>query len=139
MPEERAAEADETWSSEIKRKQRSALRHTNESEDEDSYEFYAEEGDLRPQPSAIPIRSSFRAEPQEPAPAARPVIRSSFRSSSEEPAADGSDSRERMTAFAPDMPVGSRAPEAPASKYCPHCGEQIDADSAFCIYCGKRA
>ncbi len=188
VPEERAAEADETWSSEIKRKQRKALRHTDENdEDEGPYEYYQEDG---PEPQSVPIRQAYSGqrpaqEPirpvyreertvQEPvrsayreerpaqetvrpayheepeAPAQRSVIRSSFRNAEEKtmsgfrPAGEMDDeSRERPAAReaypSPEMvkkPL--MQPEAPQQMHCPHCGERIDADSTFCIYCGKR-
>ena len=33
---------------------------------------------------------------------------------------------------------GPEAPARAATKRCIYCGETIDVDSAFCIYCGKR-
>ncbi len=150
VPEERAAEADETWSNEIKRKQRRALRHTDEDEDEEPYEYFSEEGAAARQ---TPIRTSFREEPEtayptaeaygeEPAVQARPVIRSSFRK-----APEPAESAFRPASF--DADAGAEEPTEPkpaaffaeqqsAQQFCPYCGKQIDADSTFCIYCGKR-
>ncbi len=195
VPEERAAEADETWSSEIKRKQRKALRHTDEDDEEEgAYEYYQEDG---PEPQSVPIRQAYgeqkRVQPstraayreersaqertraayreerpeqeptraayreerpeQEPtraayrgepeAPAQKPVIRSSFHNAGEKapssfrPAGSMEDdrmerpaSREKRDAYP--------APEAASQMHCPYCGELIDSDSTFCIYCGKR-
>ncbi len=161
VPEERAAEADETWSNEIKRKQRRALRHTDEDEEEEPYEYYAE--DEEPEQQAIPIRQSYyeQAEPQqrrepepepqrppvqqvyheEPAVQPRPVIRSSFRSNPEKteyrPATfETVEQTEEPTVPEPEETLAEPASEP--QKFCVYCGKQIDADSTFCIYCGKR-
>jgi hypothetical protein len=99
VPEERAAEADETWSPEIKRKQRRAL-------------FAADEPEDAPEPDEDPEEASFmRPEPL----------------------------------FGPDEPEETPEPEPPektdpaiGTKRCVYCGGLIDADSAFCIHCGKR-
>lgn len=174
VPEERAAEADETWSSEIKRKQRKALRHTDEDdEDEGPYEYYQEDG---PEQQSIPIRqtyggqrsaqeptravyreersmrdtvrSAYREEPETSA--QRPVARSSFRSAEDETvpgfrsAGDRDNERRERPAAREAYPVPETArkplvrAEAPQQLHCPHCGELIDSDSTFCIYCGKR-
>ena len=153
VPEERAAEADETWSNEIKRKQRRALRHADEDEDEEAYEYYAENEE--PETSPIQSRQTYHEQPQEqqipvreqdfkePAVQPRPVIRSSFRNSPEKRA-----SAFRTAAFGESTPTEQPAAEEPAEafaepeslpqKFCQYCGKQIDADSTFCIYCGKR-
>ena len=153
VPEERAAEADETWSNEIKRKQRRALRHADEDEDEEPYEFFAE--DEEPETSPIQSRQTYHEQPQEqqipvrehdyeePAVQPRPVIRSSFRNSPEKSA-----SAFRAAAFdestpteqpaAPEPAEAFAEPESLPQKFCQYCGKQIDADSTFCIYCGKR-
>lgn len=181
VPEERAAEADETWSSEIKRKQRKALRHTDEDEDEGPYEFYSEEepesrripirqayGEQRPVLTQTPVRPAYReqrpAAEQAPvrsvyreetvAAEKKPVIRSSFRSAEEKtsfafrpagstegdhwdrPAAAREVTRERYPE--PEAEAPAAEPEPGTQKTCPHCGELIDEDSAFCIFCGKR-
>lgn len=116
VPEERAEEADESWSPEIKRKQRKALRHTDE---EPTPDLFAEDDDYDGE--QIPMRdvdrfAGFaeirRTVPEEP-------------ETPEEPAAQ--------------EPVETPETPAPtATKRCIYCGESIDADSAFCIYCGKR-
>lgn len=174
VPESRAAEADETWSSAMKFKQRRALKQTTESEeDPDDYDEY--EDDYEPQPMELkdPYRDRTaetrrfettqrfvpQPEPQsapEPKPAPeRPVIRSSFRTTgTRESGAWGNPSgfdAHTAPAPAPEAPEPETDPEAeayapeaserydvPASKKCPFCGNLIDTDSTFCIYCGKR-
>lgn len=115
VPEERAEEADETWSPEIKRKQRRALRHTDEEETPD---LFGNDEDEEPM---IRIEEREPEQSAEPLPADAPE---------ETPLPEESD-------FAP----AEEAPEAepaPETKKCIYCGRTIDADSAFCIYCGKR-
>ncbi|MBR0507010.1 MAG: hypothetical protein IJJ86_00215 [Clostridia bacterium] len=108
VPEERAAEADETWSPEIKRKQRRAL-------------FAADDADEEPEePDEDPEEAAFaRPEPlfadEEPEEEPEP----------EEPETPEPEEREES------------APE-PGMKRCIYCGGLIDDDSAFCIHCGKR-
>ena len=122
VPEERADEADESWSPEIKRKQRKALRHTEPEPD-----LFAEDDEqipLREDGEQIPVRRDEQL----------PVrgddgVYESFtgirRAAPEEPAS-------------PEPIVIPEAPARAATKRCIYCGETIDADSAFCIYCGKR-
>lgn len=162
VPESRAAEADETWSSAVKFKQRRALKQTEESEEDpdDYYDDYEDE--YEPQPirmrepfrehRAEPVRqyeTTRRAEPEpepepehepepeptpEPAPApARPVIRSSFRPRAPEPPVPEEPSEDDMP-----EPEAYERKEKPSLKKCAFCGNMIDADSTFCIYCGKR-
>ncbi len=115
VPEERADEADESWSPEIKRKQRKALRHA-EPEPEPEPDLFAEDDEQ------IPVR---RDEPL-------PVRDDTF---------EGFSEIRRTAPEEPAAPEPIEIPEAPvraATKRCIYCGETIDADSAFCIYCGKR-
>ena len=121
VPEERAEEADESWSPEIKRKQRRALKHA---EEEPTPDLFAEDDEEQ-----IPVHAD-----DEPLPA-RDDVYEGFgeirRTAPEEP-----------EAFKPfEMPEAPEIPETPvraSTKRCIYCGETIDADSAFCIFCGKR-
>ena len=108
VPEERAAEADESWSPEIKRKQRRALRQTDDEPTPDLFD----DDDGEP----ITVRS---------------IVDET--ETADEPAEE--------TAFAPKPQTEEAAegePEAVPTKRCIYCGKTIDADSAFCIWCGKR-
>ncbi|MBQ1820578.1 MAG: zinc-ribbon domain-containing protein [Clostridia bacterium] len=218
VPEDRADEADETWSLETKRKQRRALKHAEEPEeplpdlfadDDDeqpeprltrsaaypayeqpeqpsypAYEqqpeeaeeplpdLFADDDDEQPEPR--PTRTAAHAayeQPEQPAdpvyeqpeqpsyPAHEqqpekhtPVLRSSFRERNAEPRESGYrraqswDDSESAPATRGMEDSAVRTPEQPAvteeasapKKWCTHCGSRIDADSAFCIYCGKR-
>ena len=111
VPEERADEADESWSPEIKRKQRHALRHVDE---EPTPDLFADDDDEIGE-------ELLRSDLQDDA-AFRPA-----------------DAPEKGTA-GPEQPVLIEIPEAPVrtTKRCVYCGETIDADSAFCNFCGKR-
>ena len=117
VPEERAEEADESWSPEIKRKQRRALRHTDE-EPEPTPDLFDDEEE-----EPISIRADFMKDaeenerPEEPDITFAPV-----------PAEAEAEPAEEET----------EEPEAVATKQCIYCGQTIDADSAFCIFCGKR-
>ena len=124
VPEERAEEADESWSPEIKRKQRKALRHTEPEPD-----LFAEDDD-----EPIPVRE----DDDEPIP---------VREDDEPNSARGDDAYDGFTEIRRTVPEEPAAPEPveiqekparAATKRCIYCGETIDADSAFCIYCGKR-
>lgn len=122
VPEERAEEADESWSPEIKRKQRRALRHTDE-EPEPTPDLFDDDEE-----EPISIRADFMKDaaderPEEPDNAFAP--------------AQEETDPEREAEAEPE-PEKNEAPEAPATKRCIYCGQTIDADSAFCIYCGKR-
>ena len=119
VPEERAEEADESWSPEIKRKQRRALHHTEEEPTPDLFaeddEYDEEQTPMRdddPYEGFAQIRRTAPEEPDMPEPVEMPA--------------------------APVMPETPEAPVRAATKRCIYCGETIDADSAFCIYCGKR-
>ena len=124
VPEERAEEADESWSPEIKRKQRRALRHAEEeptpdlfSEDDDELIPVREDGQLSEgDGEQIPVRD-------------------------DDGVYEGFTGIRRTAPEEPAAPEPVETPEAPvraATKRCIYCGETIDADSAFCIYCGKR-
>lgn len=123
VPEERADEADETWSPEMKRKQRKALQATDEAEAPNLFD----EDDEDDAPAEIPLHREVQAgEPEQ----AEQV---------EEP--------EEPKHTEPDEPIEAKKSEAedpeeeelPAKKKrCSHCGALIDADSAFCNCCGKR-
>ncbi len=129
VPEERAEEADESWSPEIKRKQRRALRHTDEEptpdlfadddddgEDEVSKQFRSQRREETPAEAETPIPLRGMTETEDDA---------AFRPVREEPAEEA--------------PEAEKPAEKPAAtKRCVYCGETIDADSAFCIFCGKR-
>ena len=116
VPEERAEEADESWSPEIKRKQRRALRHADE---EPTPDLFADEDD-----EEEPI--SIRGNDDEAF--ARPAADTDF---VPEP--------ENAEAQQPSTEEGEPLKGEPApGKQCIYCGNTIDADSAFCIYCGKR-
>ncbi len=129
VPEERADEADESWSPEIKRKQRRALKQTEEPEE--APDLFADE-DEEPE-NRIPIRTAYY-EDEEPITVARTVFR-------DEPVEEPEPSEDEPVEEpepAAEEPEESRAePEIP-TKRCIYCGNVIDADSAFCIYCGKR-
>jgi hypothetical protein len=122
VPEERADEADESWSPEIKRKQRKALRHADE---EPTPDLFADDED---EPDEHVIRFPETAEKDEDAAfrPARPVREPEAPEEPEEP-------EEAAEAEEPEMPQAE-----PGTKRCIYCGETIDADSAFCIHCGKR-
>ncbi len=117
VPEERADEADESWSPEIKRKQRRALRHADE---EPTPDLFADD-DSEPE-ETIPVRGDFRPRQEE---ARSFAEQSAFRKPEPEP--------QETVSEAPE-----EAPQKPATKRCIYCGETIEADSAFCIFCGKR-
>ena len=133
VPEERAEEADESWSPEIKRKQRRALRHTEPEPD-----LFAEDDDelipMRDDDEMIPVREDDEMIPVRRNDEKIPVrgddgVYVGFteirRTAPEEPAS-------------PEPIVMPEAPARAATKRCIYCGETIDVDSAFCIYCGKR-
>lgn len=167
VPEERADEADETWSPEIKRKQRRALQATDEDEEEIPDLFGDEDEGTEGRPFVRPTRL-HRPEQPERRPAVQPteqgpqadpeqpsfVRRTSFDPMDEptiRPAAPAHRAYAEEEAeptigrpFAaekpetPSEPEPEPAPEEGALKRCVYCGKPIDADSAFCIYCGKR-
>ena len=117
VPAERANEADEAWSPEIKRKQRKALFATDEQEEPETPDLFEEEDEDAP---IIPIREMPESDPIEPEPQPEPA-----ESVPGEPE--------------PEPEPEPLAPEDTAGmKKCAHCGAWIDADSAFCIRCGKR-
>ena len=131
VPAERAAEADETWSPEIKRKQRKALLAVDEPE-ADTPDLF----DDSDEEDVIPIRETRKAatvpeEPEEePIPAEEPE---------EEPILTEEPEEEPVFAEEPEEPAEEpEEPIAPDKKRCSHCGAVIDADSAFCNCCGKR-
>jgi len=129
VPEERAEEADESWSPEIKRKQRKALRHT---EPEPELDLFAEDDEEQ-----IPVREDeeIPVREDEPAREERVPVRD------DEGVYEGFTGIRRTAPDEPDPPELIVIPDAPAraaTKRCIYCGETIDADSAFCIYCGKR-
>jgi len=156
VPEENAEEADETWSPRIKRMQRRALRHADEEPSPDLF------GDDEPEKPF-----SFREETQTPQELHSAHLKSSFRESASqaEPEVRAYAAAQAEPGFDPDanvQPFGNRAgeenilretPDAPErdsvepepqedplpkTKRCIYCGNTIDADSAFCMYCGKR-
>lgn len=129
VPEERAEEADESWSPEIKRKQRSALRHTDEEPAPDLFDD--DEYDEEP----ITMRERVAEEPYErPEEPEDEFAPESVDEPAEEPEAEPEPEPE------PEAEPAGEPEEAPvpATKRCVYCGKTIDADSAFCIYCGKR-
>lgn len=140
VPEERAEEADETWSPEIKRKQRKALRHADE---EPTPDLFADDDDEPEEPIA------FRRSSREPDDAAfRPARHTPERTPEpEEPEI----TVQPVIPVMPEIPEGPEALEEPdaveeptekapvrATKRCIYCGQTIEADSAFCMFCGKR-
>lgn len=130
VPEERADEADESWSPEIKRKQRKALRHADEEPAPDLFSDDEEE----PDDELIPIRQSVNEDDDAAFRPARPA-----REPEDEPEirlAEPVFEPENAPAEAPGEP--EKTPAGPATKRCIYCGETIDADSAFCMHCGKR-
>ena len=141
VPEERAEEADESWSPEIKRKQRRALRHTEPEPD-----LFAEDDDelipMRDDDEMIPVR-----EDDELIPVRRNDEKIPVRGNEQFPVRGddgvyvGFTEIRRTAPEEPASPEPIVMPEAPAraaTKRCIYCGETIDVDSAFCIYCGKR-
>lgn len=134
VPEERAEEADESWSPEIKRKQRRALRHTDEEPTPDLF------GDDDPEDEMTPIRFE-EPEPEEPV---RSRLRSTFRDSAPaeetpEPQPMRFDTEPAEEQHDPEpIVLRDEQPEQPKMRRCIYCGRTIEADSAFCIYCGRR-
>lgn len=130
VPEERADEADESWSPEIKRKQRKALRHTDE---EPAPDLFSDDED-EPNEHLIRFRETAFEDDDTAFRPAKP-IRTHQTEESEEPEAP------RILQEA-EQPEEDEQPEEPlqtsGTKRCIYCGETIDADSAFCIHCGKR-
>ncbi len=130
VPEERAEEADESWSPEIKRKQRRALRHTDEEPTPDLFADDDDDGEdgVSPQRFRRQEREETSAEAETPIPLrgmTETEDDAAFRPVREEPAEEA--------------PEAEKPAEKPAAtKRCVYCGETIDADSAFCIFCGKR-
>lgn len=122
VPEERAEEADESWSPEIKRKQRRALLHT----EEPSVDLFDDEDDEDP----ISVRDSFDDETV----FERPTDEESAFAPEAEPIAEQTADPEPQQ----DAPEQAEEPERANTKQCSYCGKTIDADSAFCIYCGNR-
>lgn len=127
VPEELAEEADESWSPEIKRKQRRALKHTDEEPTPDLFGDDADEDD------SVSEDDSFEEEPAfertEDADAAVPESR-------EQPEAHYAEDTGIEGIF-----IRGEEPEttdAQPTKQCIYCGKTIDADSAFCNFCGKR-
>lgn len=126
VPAERADEADEAWSPEIKRKQRKALFATDEQTEPEIPDLFGE--DDEDESPIIPIREPEQT--PEPEPAAAPQSEPESEPQSEPEAAEEPDSE----------PESEPAPEdTTGKKKCAHCGEWIDADSAFCNRCGRRA
>lgn len=153
VPEERAAEADESWSPEIKRKQRRALRQTEEQEETLPDLFGDDEPEEQPVPR--PYRYSREQAEEQPAYAPNDYRRWPQRAPEqpyedtgyEDPDVRGDGQTYEEAAYnereqAPDTHESEQEPEtavsADAKKRCPNCGNRIDADSAFCIYCGTR-
>ncbi len=122
VPEERAEEADESWSPEIKRKQRKALRQTNE---EPTPDLFAEDDELNEE--SIPVRGGFDADDDA---AFRPAETVRLAEPEE---AEPEEAEPEIT----EEPKQNETVR-PATKKCIYCGETIDGDSAFCIFCGKR-
>lgn len=122
VPEERADEADETWSPEIKRKQRKALLVSDDPEDTPN--LFDDDAD--DESVEIPLRGNMKDTPEEP--------EAPLEAESEEP--------EQATPEAEQQELEGETvieDELPAwKKRCSHCGAVIDADSAFCNCCGKR-
>ena len=150
VPAERAAEADETWSPEIKRKQRKALLAVDEPE-ADTPDLFDDSDD---EEDVITIRETRKAaiapeepeeepvfveEPEEePEPVEEPEEEPDL-VEEPEPAA-GSDLIEEPAepVEEPELVEKPEEPVAPDKKRCAHCGALIDADSAFCNCFGKR-
>ena len=129
VPAERAAEADESWSPEIKRKQRKALFAADDADE--TPDLFAEDEEDTPAIAVQPRQPEPEPEPEpesepEPEPEPKPE-------SEPEPAPEPTPESE-------PEPEPEPEPEKTASKMkrCIYCGEMIDADSAFCNYCGKR-
>ena len=157
VPEERAEEADESWSPEIKRKQRKALKHTEpepdlfaEDDDEPTFTRRDEQPPVRrdeqipvcEDDEPIPVRRREQIPARkhdEPIPARGDTFEgfTEIRRTAPEPEAPEAPETSEMQE-APEMPEAPKAPARAATKRCIYCGETIDADSAFCIYCGKR-
>ena len=157
VPEERAEEADESWSPEIKRKQRRALRHTDEEPTPDLFgDDEPEDEPIREtpaEPSRTRLRSSFRENPPAPEPLAYIPEEERYAAEDTQPAAQERFAQDEQPAqeplrfgYHPEEDRNGPAPlvlensqlNTPRAKKCVYCGKPIDADSAFCIYCGKR-
>lgn len=134
VPAERADEADEAWSPEIKRKQRKALLAADEDEEPETPELFSEDEDEEE-------NAAVEAEPE-------PVIAVESRTPEPEPETEPEPEQAPEPEEEPEPepepeeePEEEPEPEAEPSvpqKRCIYCGELIDADSAFCNYCGKR-
>ena len=157
VPEERAEEADESWSPEIKRKQRRALRHTDEEPTPDLFgDDEPEDEPIREtpaEPTRTRLRSSFRENPPAPEPLAYIPEEERYAAEDTQPAAQERFAQDEQPAqeplrfgYHPEEDRNGPAPlvlensqlNTPRAKKCVYCGKPIDADSAFCIYCGKR-
>ena len=118
VPAERADEADETWSPEMKRKQRKALQDAVDEPVEDTPDLFDDSDDEEPYEAPIPLREAEATEPDD-----APVSEEAEEAAEAEP--------EQAEPEAVDvLPAGK--------KRCQYCGAVIDADSAFCNCCGKR-
>lgn len=115
LPAERAYAADESWSPEMKRRQRRALHQAQEP----TPNLFADDDSVE---TPIPLRSDFR--PKQDA-AYRPAELPAYQKHETEPPKNASAPREA-------------AHTGTVTKRCIYCGETIEADSAFCIFCGKR-
>ncbi len=152
VPEERADDADETWSPEMKRKQRRALQATDEAEEIPS--LFDDEEDDEPErvPFGRPVTHDRTDEPtvgfmaptpkEDDVPDPEAAVESPFAAQPpkapvrRETAEEAPDTEEAPEEADEDMLAP--APDDGALKRCIYCGKPIDADSAFCIYCGKR-
>ena len=125
VPEERAEEADESWSPEIKRKQRRALRHTDEEPEPDLFDDDEDDEDPIPVLARVNEEEAAFERPEEPG-----IVLARM----SEPAGDEQPEEDEPAA----EPEREEEPASTETKRCIYCGKTIDADSAFCIYCGKR-
>lgn len=114
VPEERADEADETWSPEMKRKQRKALLASEEPEEMPNL-FDDVDAEALPEKDD-PIYTEPEPETEKP-----PIAAEETEDAQEE-----------------DLAIPDPIEQETEKKRCMHCGALIDADSAFCNCCGKR-
>ena len=142
VPEESAEEADETWSQEIKRKQRRALKHADEENEEPLPDLFGDDDD-EPEEPPTQREPVDREEPGETAMYIRSDDWANPLNTEPEPEETGAAPSDEWEPVPEEQEAPIETEEAEADpahfKFCRYCGSRIDADSAFCIYCGKRA
>lgn len=131
VPAENAEQADESWSPEIKRKQRKALFAGGEDE-EPTPDLFAEDEE---QP-VIAIREP--KEQSEPEPEPEPEAKAEPEAEPEPKVKPEPEAEPEPEAKAKPEPQTQSGQKPTGTKRCIYCGATIDADSAFCNFCGNR-